>query len=125
MGNILELCAQQQHPDPKIYLGFTMCITRDYKRIPDRDLIEGCALEHAVDFAALNECATRDDGQYAMNLLRDSVQHSTDVGVIKSCTVRLDDKVYCIRDDDEWTYCPSGPGVNDLVISVEKLFRQN
>ncbi|KJR80130.1 gamma interferon inducible lysosomal thiol reductase [Sporothrix schenckii 1099-18] len=125
MGNILELCAHQLNPDPKIYLGFTLCITREYDRIPDRELIEGCALEHAVDFAALNECATRDDGQYAMNLLRDSVQHTAAAGVTKSCTVRLDNKIYCIRDDGEWKDCPSGPGVHDLIVNVEKLYRRN
>ncbi|CAK7199761.1 hypothetical protein SEUCBS139899_002444 [Sporothrix eucalyptigena] len=125
MGNILELCAHKLNPDPKIYLGFTMCISNDYERIPDRELIEGCALEHAVDFEALNECATRDDGQYAMNLLRDSVQRTKEVGVTKSCTVRVDNKIYCIRDNGEWTDCPSGPGVHDLIITVEKLARQN
>ncbi|CAK7263967.1 hypothetical protein SEPCBS119000_000752 [Sporothrix epigloea] len=125
MGNILELCAQRLNPDPKIYLGFTMCISQDYQHIPDRELIEGCALEHAVDFEALNECATRDDGQYAMNLLRDSVQHTKAVGVTKSCTVRLDNEVYCIRDDGEWTDCPAGPGVRDLIIRIAKLSRQN
>ncbi|CAK7237853.1 hypothetical protein SBRCBS47491_010175 [Sporothrix bragantina] len=125
MGNILELCAHKLNPDPKIYLGFTMCISRDYEHIPDRELIEGCALEHAVDFEALNECAMRDDGQYAMNLLRDSVQHTKAVGVTKSCTVRVDNEVYCIRDNGEWTNCPAGPGVHDLIIKVEKLSRQN
>ncbi|CAK7273335.1 hypothetical protein SEPCBS57363_005600 [Sporothrix epigloea] len=125
MGNILELCAHKLNPDPKIYLGFTMCISQDYQHIPDRELIEGCALEHAVDFEALNECATRDDGQYAMNLLRDSVQHTKAVGVTKSCTVRVDNEVYCIRDDGKWTDCPAGPGVRDLIIKIAKLSRQN
>lgn len=40
----------------------------------------------------------------------------------KSCTVRLDEQIYCIRDDGEWVDCPSGAGVNDLVIAVEKLY---
>ncbi len=124
MGNIIELCAQKLYPDPKIFVGFTMCLMRDYERIPDRDLVEDCALEHAVDVAKLDECATRDDGQYAMNMLLDSVRHTTEVGVTKSCTLRLDDKVYCIRDGGEWTDCPSGPGVHDLIVTVEKLYRQ-
>ncbi len=38
-----------------------------------------------------------------------------------SCTVRLDEKIYCIRDDGEWKDCPAGPGVNDLVMAIEKL----
>ncbi|KAI8632116.1 hypothetical protein F5Y19DRAFT_473001 [Xylariaceae sp. FL1651] len=79
MGNILELCAHQLYPDPKIWLGFTMCLTRDYMHIPQRELVEDCALEHAVDFDKLNECATRDDGAFGMGMLRDSVQRSASV----------------------------------------------
>ncbi len=41
-----------------------------------------------------------------------------------SCTVRLDEEVYCIRDGGEWTDCPHGPGINDLVIAIEKHYRQ-
>lgn len=79
MGNIIELCAQQLYPDPKTYLGFTMCLTRNYKEIPQRSLIEDCALEHAINFDALNECATMDDGAYGVGMLRESVQRSSDV----------------------------------------------
>lgn len=80
MGNIIELCAQQLYPDPKTYLGFTMCLTRDYKEIPQRSLIEDCALEHAINFDALNECATKDDGAYGIGMLRGSVRRSSNVG---------------------------------------------
>ncbi|ETS82751.1 hypothetical protein PFICI_04627 [Pestalotiopsis fici W106-1] len=79
MGNIIELCAAHHYPDPKIYLGFVMCLTRDYKLIPQRELIEDCALEHAVDFELLNDCATKDDGAFGISLLRDSVKRSSDV----------------------------------------------
>lgn len=56
-----------------------MCLTRDYNHIPERALIEDCALEHAVDIQALNECATRDDGAHGMGLLRSSVERSAQV----------------------------------------------
>lgn len=56
-----------------------MCLTRNYKEIPQRSLIEDCALEHAINFAKLNECATRDDGGYGVGLLRDSIRRSTEV----------------------------------------------
>jgi len=79
MGNILELCAFERYPDPKISLGFTMCITRDYPQIPQRELIEECALEHAVEFKALNECATEDNGAHGMEMLRESVRRSSEV----------------------------------------------
>lgn len=80
MGNILELCAVRLYPDPKIHLGFTMCLTRDYQEIPQRELVEACALEHAIDFGKLNECAAKDDGAFGVQLLRESVQRSAAVG---------------------------------------------
>ncbi|KAI1264181.1 hypothetical protein F5Y18DRAFT_86703 [Xylariaceae sp. FL1019] len=79
MGNIIELCAQELYWDPKIWLGFTMCLTRDYSHIPQRELVQDCALEHAVDFDKLNECATRDDGAFGMSMLRRSVERTESV----------------------------------------------
>ena len=82
MGNIIELCAAHLYPDPKIYLGFTMCLSRDYEDIPQHDLMADCALEHGIDLAKLDECAVSDDGGFAVGMLRDSVRRSTDV---RSC----------------------------------------
>ena len=125
LGNIIQLCAQELYPDPKQYLGFTMCMERDFRHIPQRSLVEDCALEHALDFDKLNECATKDDGGFGIGMLRHSVKRTTEAGVTKSCTVRLDNKVYCVRDDGEWKDCPTGPGVNDLVIAIEKLYHSS
>ncbi|CCC13279.1 unnamed protein product [Sordaria macrospora k-hell] len=126
LGNIIELCAQKLYPDPKIFLGFTMCLTKNYDEIPQRSLIEDCALEHAIDFDKLNQCATKDDGALGMALLKDSVKRSADAGVTKSCTVRLDNEIFCIRDGGQWSDCPHGSSVNDLVLAVEKLYgREN
>ncbi|KAI1101084.1 hypothetical protein F4804DRAFT_24161 [Jackrogersella minutella] len=79
MGNIIELCALNLYPDPKIYLGFTMCLTKDYNLIPQRELVEDCALEHAIDFEKLNECATKDNGAFGMDMLRESVARTSSV----------------------------------------------
>ncbi len=79
MGNIIELCAAQMYPNPKTYLGFTMCLMKEYQAIPERSLVEDCALEHAIDFAKLNECAAKDEGAYGMGLLRRSVRRSAEV----------------------------------------------
>lgn len=43
-------------------------------------------------------------------------------GVTKSCTVRLNNAIYCVRDDATWTDCPSGPAVPDLVAAIERLY---
>jgi hypothetical protein len=122
-----------------------MCLTRDYQNIPQRSLIEDCALEHAIDFDLLNDCATKDDGAFGVGMLRESVRRTADVrftstyssthlfpsniprsffqaGVTKSCTIRLDNQIYCIRDDGEWVDCPHGPKVNDLVMHITKRY---
>lgn len=97
MGNIIELCAAHLYPDPKIYLGFVMCLTRDYKEIPNRELVEDCALEHAVDFEQLNDCATKDDGAFGIALLRGSVKRSSAVrfGPIPHDTRPIFSSRYC------------------------------
>ncbi|KAH0496828.1 hypothetical protein TgHK011_004172 [Trichoderma gracile] len=123
IGNIIELCARELYPDPKINLGFIMCLTKDYTHIPERTLIEDCALEHAIDFNKLNECAARDDTAHGLELLRNSVQRSADANVTISCTIRLNNEIYCIRDGGEWKDCPHGPGVNDLVLAIQKLYQ--
>ncbi|KAI9837372.1 MAG: hypothetical protein M1838_004846 [Thelocarpon superellum] len=123
LGNIIELCAASLYHDPKIYLGFTMCLTRDYPRIAERDLVEDCALEHGIDFSKLNACASSPDG-FGVGLLRDSVTRSSSAGVTLSCTVRLDEKTRCIRDGAAWKDCEGGFEVDDLVRDVEALYHK-
>lgn len=122
LGNILELCAASLYPSTKTYLGFTMCMSESYEDVPSRSLVEDCAMEHGIDFDELNECATKEDGTYAMDMLRKSVEHSAAKNVTISCTVRLDEKVWCIRDDGEWKECERGHKVKDLVRDVDKLY---
>ena len=88
MGNIIELCAAHLYPEPRIYLGFVMCLTRDYSEIPDQDLVEDCALEHGIDFEKLNDCSSSDDG-FGIGMLRNSVSRSRDVSYLSPCTPPL------------------------------------
>lgn len=118
LGNIIELCAARLYPDPKIYLGFTMCMTRQYEDIPQRDLIEDCALEHSISMEKLGECIDHDEGSLGVDMLQASFNRSADAGVSKSCTVRLNGKVRCIRDGGEWTNCDGGSEAKDLVDDV-------
>ncbi|EUC29778.1 hypothetical protein COCCADRAFT_105674 [Bipolaris zeicola 26-R-13] len=124
LGDIVMLCAASEYPDPKLHLGFTNCLITDYPEIPARSLIEDCALEHGLDFEVLNECMSRENGAYGMGLLRDSAQHSRDVGVTTSCTVRLDDKVRCVADGGKFKDCPDGDKPEDLIRDIERLYKE-
>lgn len=116
------LCAASEYPDPKLYLGFANCLINDYDEIPSKSLVQDCALEHGLDFDVLNECMSKDSGGYGMGLLRDSVQHSKNVGVETSCTVRLDDKVRCVYDDGKVKDCEGGEKPRDLIHDIEQLY---
>ncbi|KAK8231624.1 hypothetical protein HDK77DRAFT_67825 [Phyllosticta capitalensis] len=124
LGNMLELCAADLYPDPKLYLGFTMCLTRKYSDIPQRELVHDCALEHGLDFNKLNECLSKDDGGYAVDMLQASFERSSKANVTKSCTIRLNNKIRCIRDGGEWKDCPDGSDKESLVRDINALYEQ-
>ncbi|KAL1643664.1 hypothetical protein SLS58_004679 [Diplodia intermedia] len=124
LGNMIELCAADKYPDPKIYLGFTYCLARQYQKIPQRHMIEDCAMEHGIDFARINDCLTQGDGGYAADLLQASFVRSAEANVTKSCTIRLDEKIRCIRDGGEWTDCPAGSDRDSLIGDINDLYNQ-
>jgi hypothetical protein len=124
LGNIIELCAAHVYPDPKIYLGFTLCLSKKYSEIPSRNLVHDCALEHGMDFATLNDCASKEDGAFAMRLLKESVLRSQAVNATKSCTVRLEGKKRCVRDDGVWKECEKGSTVESLVDEIEEIWKR-
>lgn len=119
LGNILELCAANLYPDPKIYLGFTLCLSKRFPEIPGRGLVNDCALQSGMDFEKLNDCASKDDGAYGMTLLRESVRYSMDVGAKISCTLRLEGETRCVRDGGEWKDCKNGSSVDSFVKDIE------
>ncbi|KAL4951846.1 hypothetical protein BDW69DRAFT_31517 [Aspergillus filifer] len=149
IGNMLMLCAANLPfpPDresdrkgrtPTVrYLGFATCLISSYEEIPDRTLVEQCALEHGIEFDALNECVSQQDDNpnkvqddrplSGIALLRESARHSADLGVRTSCTVRLDDSVWCVRDGGIWKDCAENAErskVSVLVDEIEKLWGQ-
>jgi len=122
LGNIILLCAATVYPDVKLWLGFANCMIADYPDIPQRELVEGCAMEHGLDFSKLNSCIS-DEGE-GIDLLRSSIERSRESNVTKSCTVRLAGEVRCIRDGGEWYDCPGGSSVDDLVRDIDDLYNR-
>lgn len=122
LGNMLSLCADDLFPNkPKISLGFSTCLIRSYQRIPSRDLVESCALEHGISFEKLNACIS-EEGK-GLDLLEASVMRSEKAGVEKSCTVRVGGEQWCIMDNGKWKNCEGGHDVDDLVTEVKRRHR--
>merc|ERR1712029_755983 len=108
----------KQYPDPKIYLGFTMCMARDFEDIPEKQLVQDCALEHGISMEKLNDCTVNEDGALSVDMLKESFNRSATAGVSKSGTVRLNNKIRCIRDGGEWKDCDGGSSAKDLVADI-------
>lgn len=154
IGDMLLLCAANlpfpaamddtilppQYPRTPIVrsLGFANCLINDFAQIPEREFVHQCAMEFGIDFDALNKCASQqnddpDDGGddspplSGIALLRESATRGEKLGVKTSCTVRLDDTVWCVRDNDEWKDCgqnSQGAQPSTLVDQVEKLYKE-
>jgi hypothetical protein len=122
-------------------LGFTLCLSLSYPDIPSQELVESCALESGIDKSRLEGCTSgqkddspkpnpegdegddgEDGGHVAWGLLKKSFKRSADANVTKSCTVRLNDEIRCIRDGGKWSDCEGGSQVRDLVGDVERLW---
>lgn len=95
-----------------------MCMSHNYSEIPSENLVKDCALEHGIDFGKVNQCVSADDGEKGVGMLRRSIHRSESKGVRKSCTVRVDDAVYCVRDGGVWTDCEAGSDPKDLVEDI-------
>ncbi|KAJ5159764.1 Gamma interferon inducible lysosomal thiol reductase GILT [Penicillium canariense] len=154
IGDMLMLCAAnlpfpptadesllpQTYPRTPIIrsLGFANCLINDFSQIPDREFVHQCAMEHGIDFEALNKCASQQgdklggggQGEPSLSglaLLRESALRSQSVGARISCTVRLDESVWCIRDGGEWRDCAQkGDGANPqaLIEEVKRLWEE-
>lgn len=101
-----------------------MCLTKDFDDIPRRELVEDCALEHGISMEKINDCATLEDGGMAAEMLQESFNRSSEAGVSKSCTVRLNGKVRCVRDGGEWVDCEGGSEAKDLVQDVLEEYEE-
>ena len=124
LGNMLGLCAAELFPkDVKRSLGFSTCLVMSYDEIPARDLVEHCALEHGISFDAINDCVS-DEGK-GPGLLQASVERTQKAGVTKSCTVRVANEIWCIRDGGRWKDCSEGHEVDDLVQAVNKRYQHS
>ncbi|KAJ5200438.1 Gamma interferon inducible lysosomal thiol reductase GILT [Penicillium cf. griseofulvum] len=154
IGDMLMLCAANlpfppttdeaslpsQYPRTPIIrsLGFANCLINNFSRIPEREFVHQCAMEHGIDFEALNKCASQqnddpNDGKdggpplSGLALLRESATRGEQLGIKTSCTVRLDDAVWCIRDSNEWKNCAQngeGSQPSALADQVEKLWKE-
>lgn len=120
LGNMILLCAAELYPDPKLSLGFANCMINDYHNIPRRELVESCAMEHALDFQKINGCIS-DEGK-GQGLLRRSVERSAAAKIQTSCTIRLQGKTWCVTDGKK--DCNDGANLDGLIKGINSTFER-
>lgn len=51
------------------------------------------------------------------------MERSRRVGAEVSCTVRVDEEKWCVRDSETWKDCEDGSKPKDLVNHIEKIYQ--
>ncbi|CAZ79780.1 unnamed protein product [Tuber melanosporum] len=129
LGNILHLCSAKINTPPSpppahTYLPFSLCLIHDFKNIPEREFVEGCADKNGIDFQKLNDCASDMGPDGGLSMLRNSVERSRALEAETSCTVRVDGKKRCVRDGGKWKDCDGGSDIEDLVRDIKKIYKE-
>lgn len=86
----------------------------------DDDILDEDGYENETD-------EVEGDKPSGLHLLRKSFKRSKQVGASKSCTVRVDEKVWCIHDGGEWVECGDESRRSDvwtLVDEIERLWQE-
>ncbi|KAF3907701.1 hypothetical protein AA313_de0207720 [Arthrobotrys entomopaga] len=121
LGDIIELCAYELYkPEPQRWLGFINCMGQDYQNIPEDGFVKGCAMEYGLDFDKLEDCASSEDKDKGIDLLRTSAKRAIELDIQTSCTITIEGKTVCVRDDGMWRGCSGKP--EDLIAQIQKAY---
>ena len=64
-----------------------------------------------------------DDEVSGLRLLRESFMRSHSLGIKRSCTVRVDEQVWCVRDGGIWKDCGENEERSEVSALVEEIKR--
>jgi len=126
-GNVHELCAASRELDlptsPPQWWTFTQCLNS-----LGRDMIgldasaRACALQAGIDWTApdgVGSCVSSGEG---VDLLKESVRVTSELGITNSCTVLVDGEKVCVRDDGKWKQCEGDGSVGFFVQKIEEAY---
>ena len=119
-GNRQQLCAQllsSAAPLSLQYLNFTSCQAQSYRNVPDNAAT--CAKQSGFDADKLQSCVS----SVGQQLLFDSVNYSRSRNQSTSCTVLIENSLWCIRDGGAWKQCNEGTDANSLITAVCKRYK--
>ena len=132
-GNIQELCFRKVYPDQLTYFKFIECLNQDISLIGTYDHAKECT-NRALGVAGTTDIANSVDDKYSMvdkcvnspegkGLLVHSVLRSVMYDVTKSCTIFINQRLRCVR-DESWYDCNEGHSVEDFVKSIREAYEE-
>jgi len=121
-GDMQQLCARA-HDNSTVSLGrnprwfeFVLCQDQDPQNIPDNG--QYCAQTVGLDWDTIAECMS--DGEGA-SLLSKSAASRSGRNQSVSCTIYLDDKMWC-QHNGVWVDCEEGTESEDMTAAVCKRY---
>jgi predicted DsbA family dithiol-disulfide isomerase len=88
-GDLYQLCAIKQAPEPRKFMAFIGCQNQDLRAIPGN--WQKCASSSGLDASKLSACATGDEGK---QLLRASIKRSQEANAAGSPTIYIAGRLY-------------------------------
>ncbi|EJD48440.1 hypothetical protein AURDEDRAFT_112903 [Auricularia subglabra TFB-10046 SS5] len=123
-ANALELCAIEYSPvsqtDRPVWWDYLLCLNEEGRyRVGEPALARACAVRVGIDYGLLETCVSSGEGR---RLLHESVAITRGLGIVNSCTVVVNGRKVCVRDDNKWRDCEGGAEVEDFVKQIEDAF---
>eukprot|EP00128_Syssomonas_multiformis_P005794 Colp12_sorted_trinity150504_noHs@10499 len=116
-GNMQQLCVQKHYPENLAFFDFAVCESKSYSSIPSNG--EDCANALSMDFKSIDECVNNGEGA---SLLEESIKITQAAGVRSSCTVNVDNTLFCIH-DGVWRSCSRGSSPESLIQVVCEAYK--
>jgi len=123
IGNIHQLCLAKYAKESSVWWPFIQCSNYQGRAtIGTENAARHCAQVAGIDWveSGVAECVAGEEGP---RLLRESVVRGQGLGIVKSCTIIINEKVRCVH-DDEWKECDEGHTVPQFVASINSEYEK-
>ncbi|TDL29882.1 hypothetical protein BD410DRAFT_45349 [Rickenella mellea] len=127
-GNVQELCAAKYLPQEQ-WWRYVQC--QNYYgryRVGDPDIALSCAAtaKFSWEHSGVGTCAGVDGsgkGHEGIELLKISVNRSVELGISRSCTIMINGKRVCVR-DESWKDCEAGHEPSNFAEQINYAYEE-
>jgi len=120
-GNVQQLCVREHTDTQKEWWQFVQCQNfESLSRIGDLSVAKQCAKVIGKPWDDhFSDCYTGKEGK---QLLQESVETAHSMGIEKSCSIFINNRLACIH-DGSWKECPNGHEPGDFEKLIKEEYR--